>query len=52
MRACRIRHTISPGGYRNAEWPAIHTAMVDAMTMPEKANLPKVATLPDFPDTQ
>lgn len=49
-RACRIKHTINLGGYRSAqsEWPAIHEAMVDSMSMLEKAILPDVANLSSF----
>lgn len=38
-RACRIKHVIYCGGYRNpeAEWPEIQTAMVDAMGKLERA---------------
>lgn len=46
-RACRIKHTIDPGGYRNteSEWPAIHTAMIDAMTKLEQSILSEIETL-------
>ena len=38
-RACRIRKTITSGGYRDSEekWPVIHKTMVDAMIRLEKA---------------
>lgn len=38
-RACRIAYTLTVGGYRSdeAEWPAIHDAMIDAMGRLEQA---------------
>lgn len=38
-RACRIKHVIDQGGYRNpeSEWPRIQTAMVEAMIKLEEA---------------
>jgi hypothetical protein len=46
-RACRITHRLSGGGYRSpeAEWGAIHAAMVDAMSRFEKAVLPAIESL-------
>ncbi len=46
-RACRIKHVIERGGYRNpeAEWPAIQAEMVDTMTKLEAALKPGLAAL-------
>jgi len=46
-RACRIRKTITIGGYRSDEenWAKIHDAMIDAMIKLEKALSPFVAKL-------
>jgi hypothetical protein len=46
-RACRIRKTISLGGYRDDEskWPSIHEAMIEAMICLEKAIKPHIAKL-------
>lgn len=46
-RACRIKYVITLGGYRNpeSEWPAIQTAMVDAMTRLESALLSELERL-------
>lgn len=43
-RACRIRKTITIGGYRDAEekWPIIHEAMIDAMIRLERALSPHI----------
>jgi len=57
-RACRIRKTISIGGYRDDEdkWPAIHDAMIDAMVKLERALSPQIAKLrtrqPHVPDEE
>lgn len=46
-RACRIKHTIETGGYRNpeSEWPGIQMEMVDTMTRLESALKPALAAL-------
>jgi hypothetical protein len=46
-RACRIKHIVALGGYRSPEkdWPAIQTAMVDAMTNLERALKPALECL-------
>jgi hypothetical protein len=46
-RACRIRHSIAVGGYRDdeARWPEIHDAMIDAMIRLEKALRPHIDAL-------
>jgi len=46
-RACRIRYTITVGGYRDdeARWPAIHEATVEAMIRLEKALAPQIKKL-------
>lgn len=46
-RACRIKHRIERGGYRNpeSEWPAIQSEMVDTMTRLEEALKPELARL-------
>ncbi len=55
-RACRIRKTITLGGYRDDEqqWPAIQDAMIDAMIRLHRALEPCIArlrtgTLPTIP---
>jgi hypothetical protein len=46
-RACRIKHVIERGGYRNPEpeWSAIHTEMVETMIRLEAALRPTMASL-------
>jgi hypothetical protein len=46
-QGCRIAHTISLGGYRSpeAKWPAIHDAMIDAMSRLEKTLAPRLEKL-------
>ena len=46
-RACRIRKTITKGGYRDSEeqWPIIYKDMVDAMTGLEKALAPHIKNI-------
>ena len=45
-RACRIKHLIMVGGYRDeAQWPEIQDAMIDAMIRLEKALSPRIAAL-------
>jgi len=45
-RACRIRKTISIGGYLDEDkWPKIHEAMIDAMIRLEKALKPYIRKL-------
>mgnify|MGYP000058931851 CR=1 FL=1 len=45
-RACRIKKTITLGGYRDEEkWPQLHEAMVDAMIRLEKALKPHIGRL-------
>ena len=46
-RACRIRYVVEAGGYRSPEsqWPAIQSAMVDAMIRLEAALKPSLASL-------
>ncbi len=46
-RACRIKKSITIGGYRDDEkkWPKIHEAMVDAMISLEKALKPHIKRL-------
>lgn len=46
-RACRIKHLIERGGYRNPEshWPEIQTEMVETMTKLEAALKPGLASL-------
>lgn len=46
-RACRIRKTITTGGYRNQEeeWSAIHASMIDAMVRLEQAFKPHLNKL-------
>jgi hypothetical protein len=43
-RACRIRITMSVGGYRDNEekWPTVYEAMVDSMIRLEKALAPHI----------
>jgi len=43
-RACRIKKTISLGGYRDEDnkWPEVHEAMIDAMIRLEKALKPYI----------
>lgn len=50
-RACRIKKSISVGGYRDEEkkWPEIHGAMIDAMIRLEKALSPQIAKLRSQP---
>lgn len=45
--SCRIAHDITVGGYRDdeANWKAIHSAMIDAMVRLEKALSPFIAKL-------
>jgi hypothetical protein len=45
-RACRIRKTLTVGGYRDkVKWPEIHDAMIDAMIRLEKALRPHIDKL-------
>ena len=46
-RACRIKYVLENGGYRTAEaqWPAVHAAMVAAMTKLETALKPALDSL-------
>ena len=45
-RACRIRKTISVGGYLDEDkWPEVHESMVDAMVRLEKALKPYIQKL-------
>jgi hypothetical protein len=46
-RACRIKSVVENGGYRTAkaQWPAVHAAMVSAMTKLETALQPALDTL-------
>lgn len=46
-RACRIRFTVTEGGYRDPEdqWPKIHVPLVDAMIRLEKALGPHIKKL-------
>jgi hypothetical protein len=46
-RACRIKHVIERGGYRNSEseWPAIQSEMVESMTRLEAALKPELESL-------
>jgi hypothetical protein len=46
-RACRIKHRIELGGYRSpeAEWPEIHSAMVEKMSQLEAALKPALDSL-------
>jgi len=46
-RACRIRHSMSDGGYRNAEdeWASLHESQIDAMIRLEKAMKPFIRGL-------
>lgn len=45
-RACRIKNTISIGGYRDqAKWAEIQDAMIDAMVRLERALKPHIAKL-------
>jgi len=46
-RACRIKSVIAHGGYRSpdANWPALQQALVDRITLLEKALRPFLDTL-------
>jgi hypothetical protein len=46
-RACRIRKSITIGGWRDApaKWPEVYAALVDAMVRLEKALKPHVQNL-------
>ena len=46
-RACRIKHVIERGGYRNpeSEWPEIHAEMVETMTKLEAVLKPAMESL-------
>jgi len=45
-RACRIKKTISVGGYKDEDkWPEIHEAMIDTMVRLEKALKPYIQKL-------
>jgi hypothetical protein len=46
-RACRIKHVVDLGGYRNPEsdWPAIQREMVESMMRLEAALLPSIEAL-------
>lgn len=46
MRACSISKSVKVGGYKDeAQWPAVHDAMIDAMIRLERALKPHLAEL-------